>query len=83
MTIVRVSCDWCGTVELAPTDITLNLQTERLIYECPLCESRFSRPSDQRATAILLALEVPTVDDPPPITETEIESFVASLDRDW
>lgn len=81
--IVRVNCDWCGTIELNPNDVVLDLAADRFIYECPLCESRFSRDATPRVRSILEALGCPTVNKPPPITEPEIQAFVDALERDW
>ena len=88
MTTIRTTCEACGDVELTTSDIALELSgsgaegTYR--FSCPACRSVQRRPASQRVVNILLATGVAyeVVVGPTPLTENEIDRFVAMLDSD-
>ena len=89
MTTIRTSCPVCGDVELAPSDLSLQLEAETGVgtyhFECPHCEQTQARPANHRVVSILLATGVAyEVQEDRPITENEISDFMQHLDRgDW
>lgn len=80
MTRVFVQCEWCGRVETKAHDVLVNLETGSYSFTCPMCQSRHTRPMSERVERILLALIAPT--EPGPITEDEIQRFVAALNTE-
>jgi len=88
MTTIRTTCETCGDVELTTSDIALELAgsgdegTYR--FACPSCFAIQRRPASQRVVSILLATGVAyeVVVGPTPLTEREIDRFVAMLDSD-
>jgi hypothetical protein len=90
MTTIRTSCPMCGDVELAPSDLSLQLTaddgTGTYLFECPHCDQIQHRPANHRVVSILLATGVAyeVMDVPGPITEHEIAAFRLALDHeDW
>ena len=88
MTTIRTTCETCGDVELTTSDIALELvgsgDTGTYRFDCPTCNALQRRPASQRVVTILLATGVAyeiTV-DASPLTELEIDMFVAMLDSD-
>ena len=87
LTTIRTSCPLCGDVELAPADLALRLApcrgTGTYQFRCPHCEQLQQRPANHRVVSILLATGVAyeVVDDTTPISEREIDEFMAGLDR--
>lgn len=88
MTTIRTTCQDCGDVELKTADIALELtgagDAGSYRFSCPTCQSIQVRPATRRVVSILLATGVSyeITLAPAPITETEIEGFVAMLDDD-
>lgn len=88
MTTIRTTCRRCGDVELTTHDLSLELGASTgvgcYIFGCPYCGVTQRRPANERVVSILMATgvayEVRSVDGP--ITEREIESFVAALNSD-
>lgn len=90
MTTIKTTCAHCGDVELGPDDIWLELDPSKnsgaYRFFCPSCNSLQRRPANNRIVSVLLATGASfDVLGPHPITETEIEDFVASMDsiEDW
>jgi hypothetical protein len=89
MTTIRTSCPICGDVELAPSDLSLQLEAVTGVgtyhFECPHCEQVQARPANHRVVSILLATGVAyEVCEDEPITESEIDEFVSQLEGgDW
>jgi hypothetical protein len=90
VTTIRTTCSRCGDIELTHSNLRLELSPEwtsgTYRFECPYCDEIERRPASQRVVTILLAagVEYEVVDADQPITESEIDSFVAHLDReDW
>lgn len=87
MTTIRTTCALCGDVELVPTELSLELTalsgTGNYVFSCPECGDTQRRPANHRVVSILLATGVAyqVVDDPGPITESEISRFMTELDR--
>jgi len=85
MTTIRTSCPLCGDVELAPGDLALRLTpcrgTGSYQFRCPHCEQLQERPANHRVVSILLATGVAyeVIDDATPISEQEIDEFMAGL----
>ncbi len=88
MTTIRTTCQDCGDVELKTADIALELtgagDAGSYRFSCPTCQATQVRPATRRVVSILLATGVSyeITLAPAPITETEIEAFVAMLDDD-
>lgn len=90
MTTIRTTCPLCGDVELVPGELSLELTatdgTGSYLFACPGCGDQQRRPANHRVVSILLATGVAyqVKDERGPITEAEIASFSADLDRaDW
>lgn len=84
MTTIKTTCDHCGDVELRPTDLALELDPNResgsYRFCCPECQEVQRRPATARVVSVLLATGVAyEVINEDPITETEIDRFVAAL----
>lgn len=87
MTTIKTTCERCGDVELQPTDLALELDPNResgaYRFSCPECRIVQRRPASARVVSVLLATGVAyDVVRGDPITETEIERFVAALDHE-
>jgi len=88
MTTIRTTCNRCGDVELTTADIGLELSSETSSgtyrFACPFCGITQRRPANHRVVSILLAtgVEYDIIATTGPITETEIDGFVSSLDSD-
>ncbi len=90
MTTIRTTCPLCGDVELIPGELSLELTAGngagRYLFACPDCGDEQRRPANHRVVAILLATGVAhqVREKQGPITEAEISTFAADLDRaDW
>ena len=90
MTTIRTTCSLCGDVELIPHELALELEavngTGAYLFDCPSCGDTQRRPANHRVVSILLATGVTyrVLDEPTPITETEIRRFSEALDTsDW
>lgn len=90
MTTIRTTCSRCGDVELTTGDVGLELLEDRgeghYRFDCPTCGRTQRRPASHRVVSILLATGVAyeIIATQTPITEAEIERFVARLEReDW
>jgi protein tyrosine phosphatase (PTP) superfamily phosphohydrolase (DUF442 family) len=84
MTTIKTTCSWCGDIQLTPADLTLELAPGKeegtYTFVCPHCETPQRRPANSRVVSVLLATGVAfAVINPDPITEAEIEAFVAAL----
>ena len=88
MTTIRTTCQGCGDVELSTGDIALELtgagDAGSYRFSCPSCSSVQVRPATRRVVSILLATGVSyeITLAASPITESEIEGFIAQLDDD-
>jgi hypothetical protein len=87
MTTIKTTCSRCGDVELSPSDLVLELDpTESegtYRFECVLCGETERRPANPRVVSVLLATGVVyEVVNTAPITEDEIDDFVASLNQE-
>lgn len=88
MTTIRTTCDGCGDVELSTSDIALELtgagEAGSYRFVCPACSGVQVRPASPRVISILLATGVTyeIMLAAPPITEIDIDTFVAMLDED-
>jgi hypothetical protein len=88
MTTIRTTCETCGDVELTTSDIALELigsgNEGSYRFACPSCFSLQRRPASQRVVSILLATGVAyeVVVGRAPITEAEVDVFVAMLESD-
>ncbi len=87
MTTIKTTCKECGDVELAPTDLVLELDpTEsegNYRFACPECGDTQRRPANSRVVSVLLATGVTyEVKRLHPITEVEIDDFVLNLNQE-
>jgi len=86
VTTIKTTCSACGDVELAATELVLELTpmdaTGRYSFSCPFCEANQFRPANERVVAILLAVGVSYIVGEEAVSEVEIQGFVDSLD-DW
>jgi len=90
MTTIKTTCAQCGDVELGPDDLWLELDPSKnngaYRFFCPNCETLQRRPANARIVSVLLATGVGyDVFSSDPITESEIDQFVDSLNtaQDW
>ncbi len=91
MTTIKTTCEYCGDVELRPSDLALELDPTResgvYRFTCPSCIEVQRRPANPRVINVLLATGVayevvtPSFGDNP-ITEAEIEAFARRLDTE-
>ena len=81
MITFRTSCSRCGTVTVPQAAIDLDENGYR--FRCPGCARTQTRPAGPSVVQMLTAAGIKTaVADP--ITEDEIDRFVAALDdADW
>ncbi len=88
MTTIRTTCKDCGDVELSTSDIALELtgagDAGSYRFSCPTCRSVQVRPATRRVVSILLAtgVQYEILLESMPITEAEIDGFMAMLDED-
>ncbi len=88
MTTIRTTCQGCGDVELSTHDIALELtgagDAGSYRFSCPSCSTMQTRPATRRVVSILLATGVAyeIILEASPITDSEIDEFVAQLDED-
>jgi predicted RNA-binding Zn-ribbon protein involved in translation (DUF1610 family) len=86
MTTIKTTCSRCGDVELTPQDLVLELgdgSAGAYRFSCPLCGEIERRGATPRVVSILLATGVPLdVSEPSPISEEEIDRFVAALEAE-
>lgn len=87
MTTIKTTCSRCGDVELGTGDLSLQLDPERkggwYLFTCPYCTRVERRIANERVVTVLLATGVAyEVIVPDPITESEIEKFVAALEHE-
>jgi predicted RNA-binding Zn-ribbon protein involved in translation (DUF1610 family) len=87
MTTIKTTCSRCGDIELTPADLALELEPgdERGTYRftCPFCGQLERRPANARVVSVLLATGVAyEVVHPDPITESEIDAFVAAINSE-
>jgi hypothetical protein len=87
MTTIKTTCTLCGAIELTPGDLTLELRPGgregNYRFNCPRCAEPQRRPANPRMVSVLMATGVTfEVLDAEPITDTEIETFVATLDAE-
>ena len=76
MTKIRTTCTVCGVVDLTVEDV--RLEPGRYRFDCPHCGATQRHPATSQTADILVTAGVDTsaVD---PITEDEIDRFVAAL----
>ena len=87
MTTIKTTCTRCGDVQLTHEDLSLELDPSEEMgsyrFACPTCSTVQSRPANSRVVSVLLATGVGYhIVDPSPITEDEIDSFVAALETE-
>jgi hypothetical protein len=87
MTTIKTTCSRCGDIHLTPDDVALELRPGGregdYCFKCPTCTAEQRRPANSRVVSVLLATGVHfEVVDNHPITEDEIESFVAALESE-
>lgn len=87
MTTIKTTCSQCGDIHLTPDDVALELRPGGrqgdYSFQCPHCTHTQRRPANARVVSVLLATGVQfEVVNPDPITETEIETFVAALEAE-
>lgn len=87
MTAIKTTCPRCGDILLTPGEVALKLRPGGregdYCFTCPGCTSERRRPADARVVNVLLATGVRLeVTNPRPITETEIDAFVAALEKE-
>ena len=87
MTTIKTTCARCGDIHLTPGEVSLELRPGGregdYFFTCPTCTDIQSRPANARVVSVLLATGVQfQVVNPDPITETEIQTFVAALDSE-
>jgi hypothetical protein len=87
MTTIKTTCIRCGGIDLTPDDLALELHPGRregdYCFRCPTCAESQRRPANPRVVSALLATGVSfEVINPSPITEIEIEAFVAALETE-
>lgn len=55
---IKTFCDWCGSVDLAPEEVTVRLCTADLsvshVFRCPACRRGVGRPVDPSVILRLL-----------------------------
>jgi hypothetical protein len=87
MTTIKTTCTRCGDIHLTPRDVALELRPGGregdYCFTCPSCTSEQRRPANSRVVSVLLATGVHfEVVNPDPITEQEIEAFMAALETE-
>lgn len=89
MTTIKTTCETCGEVHLGTSDISLELVGDgaegSYRFVCPSCLAIQRRPASQRVVSILLATGVSyelTVTPAGPLTQREVDRFIALLDSD-
>ncbi len=87
MTTIKTTCATCGDIHLTPNDVSLELhpggKEGDYFFTCPTCTGRQSRPANSRVVSVLLATGVSfEVINTSPISESEIEDFVAALETE-
>lgn len=87
MTTIKTTCTRCGDIHLTPGDVALELRPDGregdYCFKCPRCTSEQRRHANSRVVSVLLATGVQfEVIDPDPITETEIDAFIAALESE-
>ncbi len=88
MTTIKTTCTPYGDIHLTPDDVALELgpggREGDYRLNCPTCTEPQRRPANSRVVSVLLATGVAfEVIDPDPITEREIDAFVAALEAEW
>ncbi len=87
MTTIKTTCSQCGDIHLTPDDVALELRPGGregdYCFRCPTCTAQQRRPANSRVVSVLLATGVHfEVINTDPITEGEIEAFVAALEME-
>lgn len=87
MTTIKTTCTRCGDIHLTPNDVALELRPGGregdYTFTCPSCTFEQRRPANSRVVSVLLATGVHfEVINPEPITEGEIEEFMAALETE-
>lgn len=87
MTTIKTTCVRCGDIHLTPDDVALELypggREGDYRFKCPSCTASQRRPANSRVVSVLLATGVSfQVINPDPISESEIEEFVVSLETE-
>jgi hypothetical protein len=88
MTTIRTTCVDCGDIDVAVGEISLELVSGGRAgiyrYVCPSCGARNDRPASGGVVEALVAMGAARrhLPDAKPITQQEIDEFVASLDID-
>lgn len=87
MTTIKTTCSRCGDIHLSPSDLALELSPSRdegsYRFTCPECSGLERRPANSRVVSVLLATGVSyEVVNTDPITEDEIDTFVAALETE-
>ena len=87
MTTIKTTWSQCGDIHLTPDDVALELRPGGregdYCFRCPTCTAQQRRPANSRVVSVLLATGVHfEVINTDPITEGEIEAFVAALEME-
>jgi len=87
MITIKTTCTRCGAIKLTGYDVSLQLRPNgregHYRFTCPTCAQSRLRPANARVVNVLLAIGVSVeIDDPDPITELEIMTFVAALEAE-
>ncbi len=87
MTTIKTTCSRCGDIHLTPDDVALELRPGgkegEYCFRCPTCTAEQRRPANSRVVSVLLATGVQfEVINSDPITDEEIELFVAALESE-
>lgn len=87
MTTIKTTCTRCGDIHLTPDDLALELlpggREGDYRFKCPTCTSQQRRPANSRVVSVLLATGVSfEVINPDPITQDEVDAFVAALETE-
>jgi hypothetical protein len=87
MTTIKTTCTRCGDIHLTPDDLALELhpggREGDYRFKCPTCMFQQRRPANSRVVSVLLATGVSfEVINPDPITQDEVDAFVAALETE-
>jgi hypothetical protein len=92
MSLIRTTCERCGTVELNLDRVTLIVSEEdaggTVLVSCPECGMRFTKPADDAMMTLLVLVGIDVkVQTPPvervlattPLCERDLETFSTLL----
>lgn len=88
MTTIRSICVDCGDIDVSIDHISIERTTDTrrsvYVFACPSCGTSYRRPASPQVVEALLAMGAIQrhIAFAEPITQQEIDEFVASLDVD-